>query len=73
MTRKLDPLPSGQVLVDFTPGGIDFCLHDFDLGIEVNIVTIRVLADLFQPSLQLQNRFFEIQWMKGHVLATLNR
>jgi hypothetical protein len=66
VSRQLHPLPGGQVVVNLSARFADFSLHRFDLGVEVEIVLVRMVLQVLEPPLQLQDRLFEIKRMEFH-------
>ena len=68
MSRGLHALPCGQVSVNFATGIAEFGFDSFDLGIKIDIVLARMFLQVLQPSLQFEDRFFEIERLKfgGH-------
>ena len=61
MSRDLDPLPGGQVTVNFASGGFELGLHRLNFGIEIEGVFVRMIADFLQAALQFHDRFFEVE------------
>src|SRR3954447_7908480 len=63
---NLHPLPRGQIFVNFPASRVNLGLHRFHFGIDVDFVSVGMLADLLEPALEFQDRLFEIERLKSH-------
>jgi hypothetical protein len=66
VSGELDALPGGEVIVNLPARFADFGFHRLDLGIEVEIVLVRMVLQILEPPLQFQDRLFEIKRMEFH-------
>ncbi len=66
VTSNLHALPGGQVVVNLPAGLADLLLHGLDLGLEVDLVFVRMILQILEAALQFQNRLFKIERLNFH-------
>ena len=71
VARQLNALPGGQVVVNLPARFPELVFHRFDLGIEIELVLVRMVFQVLEPPLQLQDRFFKIKRMGFHSVERL--
>ena len=64
--RDLHALPGSEVVVNLTARFADLGFHGLDLGIEIEVVLVRMVLQILEPPLQFQDRFLKIERLRIH-------
>src|SRR5215469_2140360 len=70
MSGDLNPLPGGELIINFALGFFDFLLHRLYFPIDVNRVRFRVFLQFFELLFQLNNWFLKFQRWYLHFTMT---